>query len=131
MGKDPNQCLSDIVEGMLPDIRREVILGCPQNISDMTKKAKLAEIVCEKSRSRSDRSSETKGETEHTKHEISTLIEELKKVAKYTAEGSNSDKSGHDNVQQFNAPGNQPNNNSNNRRQNNNNFRRRNGNNFN
>jgi hypothetical protein len=48
IGKPLRTCITDIVEGFLPEIQREVLMMCPQTIDDVIKYAKLAEVVCNK-----------------------------------------------------------------------------------
>jgi hypothetical protein len=45
MGKDPNDCIPDLVQGLTPEIRKEVIMKSPTNCDEVIKYAKLAEIV--------------------------------------------------------------------------------------
>ena len=48
MGKNLATCVTDMVEGMLPDIQREVLMKAPGNVEDMLTHAKLADTVSNK-----------------------------------------------------------------------------------
>lgn len=48
MGKDLDECVSEFVNGLIPEIQANVILHCPANFEAAARHAKLAELVHKK-----------------------------------------------------------------------------------
>lgn len=111
MGKDLNHCITDMVEGMHPEIRREVLLGSPNTVSDMIKLAKLAEIVCDRFKQTTPQNPIHDPVIEHTKQELISLVEEVKKLTKdnLASVKTDNDKSSSDSVHQYQNPNNRGN----------------------
>lgn len=87
MGKNLATCVTDMVEGMLPDIQREVLMKAPGGVEEMLTHAKLADTVYNKpALSRSTVSHFKEGATQEQGGELQGVVQELRQLALEWAE---------------------------------------------
>lgn len=85
MGKNLATCVTYMVEGMLPDIQREVLMKAPGGVEEMLTHAKLADTVYNRPTLAKNaakishfREEKIRGET---KNEVQGMVHELKQLA--------------------------------------------------